>query len=146
MDSGNSQCDTWKSDIPDEWWTNGYCSIFAYALKCRFRKPMYAILEIADKDKDATLFHAVVVHDGKAYDADGVKEIDSLIASYPAGVYYPGEPSKVVFRRISVERLGDIHHDFCTDDEFVNQAFDFIDRHPERFADLTPSFQSSHSN
>ncbi len=122
--------------VPDDWWTNGYCSIFAYALHKRFGVPMHAILEIASKDKDATLCHAVVIRDGKAYDADGEHDSKSLVEQYQPGFYYPGEASKVVLRRISAERLGDIHNDFCTDDDLVDQALAYIERNKTLFLDL----------
>ena len=120
-------------EVPDDWWTTGLCSLFANALRERFRLPIYAVLERADKDGDETLIHAVVVKDNIAYDADGATPVTTLIAEYKPGFYYPDEPSSIVFKRISLKRLSDLHIEDVRD---TRAALAFIDRHPERFAIL----------
>lgn len=125
-----------NEQIPDDWWTNGYCSVFAYALHLRFNMPMYAFLERAKKDGDVTLIHAVGVKNDRAYDATGQINVILLLEDYKAShkqgtSYYGGEESTIQFVRISKRRLDRIHDDF--DLSLLPQAYALIDRYPERF-------------
>ncbi len=127
-------------EVPEDWWTTGLCSLFANALRKRFHLPMYAVLERADNDGVETLIHAVVLKDNIAYDADGATPVPTLIAHYKPGLYYPDEPSRIIFTRITLKRLSDLHIEDVRD---TRAALAFIDRHPERFAALRTSWHRS---
>lgn len=126
-------------------WTNGYCSVFAYALNQRFGLPMWAILEVTQKDKHALLLHAVGRQGDIVWDANGSHTIPDLFHTYNLGNeqfkkwavhgwYYNDEASKFYFVRISKKRLNEIHDDF--DLSYIGAAYTYIEQHQELFAEL----------
>jgi hypothetical protein len=132
--------------VPDSWWTNGYCSIFAYCLYLRFNLPMYALLEVRFRDAEANLLHAVGVRGSEVWDADGQCSISQLKINYSFdtknnwkqhGDYFPNETSRLVFKRISVRRLGEVHHDFDPDKVYFANLY--IEQHRSLFATLEES-------
>ena len=122
-------------NVPDDWWSCGYCSIFANALRERFGLPIYAIVEEAVKDGDQTLVHAVGLKGGLAYDAGGARPIAEVMNAYEPGIYYPNEESRIRLLKMSLRRLDEIHD---VDLRATYEAHRYIERHPQLFKSLVP--------
>lgn len=120
-------------NVPDDWWSCGYCSIFANALREKFGLPIYAIVEEAVKDKDKTLVHAFGLKGNMAYDSNGARPVNEVLSDYEPGIFYPNEESRIRLIKMSLNRLDKLHD---VDIHATYAAHRYIDRHPQLFAGL----------
>lgn len=119
-------------EIPDLWWTEGLCSVFAVALQERFGMKIWAIVDrLSDCEDNDWLIHAVGVRDGVAYDANGKIDtpLDQLLTLWDG--YEPDEEcAQVILVQSSKEHLDRIH-DVDLDDTAAAHAY--IERHLDLF-------------
>lgn len=125
--------------IPDDWWTQGYCSSFAAALKRRHGGEIWAVVNhVAAYPEEDELYHAYCVIDGKAYDADGAHSIEE--ASYVGRDRYPiPDMDKnlgvvMLWRRVDEEWFEKNHYSY--DPVHFVAVNRYIARHPELFGGL----------
>ena len=125
--------------IPDDWWTSGYCSSFAAALKRRYGGELWAGVNHSERyPADDELYHAYCVIDGLAYDADGAHSIEE--ASDVSGGRYPIPDMDINLGVIMLwlkvdEAWFEKYHQDYSPDHFV-AVNRYIAHHPELFAKL----------
>src|SRR5438046_3129544 len=102
-------------DTPDDWWTNGLCSVFAVALQRHFGGELYAIVNHSDLyPQDDELVHAYCVKGGLAYDADGPHPLEeaSDTSDYEIPEMDKGLDVKIIWRAVNIPWLDRHHGDF----------------------------------
>lgn len=126
-------------EVPDAYWTEGYCAIFAFALHERFGLSMRAMIA-KSTDGEETMIHTVgVMPDGRLVDAKGLRSANDFgyegwtPEEFAATVFRPVEQVRVEFEEVDLERLLELSPE---DVEATNAAHAFIDKHPELFVDV----------
>lgn len=132
-------------NVPDDWWTNGYCTIFAYALQERFDGEIKALI-VKDQNGEECLLHAMLMlRDGRFVDARGIHDADekSELELFGCANMSQQELANLIFRRadeihLEVETTDlDRLYELTPEDILAtNSAHDYIDRNQELFDDL----------
>src|SRR5262245_51123759 len=138
---------TMMSEIPDEWWTGGYCSTFAAGLRRRFGGELWAIVNHSRRYNHDELCRCYCVIEGVAYDANGPHE---LAWASDTSVWQIPEIDRdcdvvIQWRMVDEDWLADVHEDFNPEDFPEVEAY--IARHQHLFPTRTaPGVSGSHAD